>query len=65
MLVLMVVVALAWAGGMHRDGHWQAETSAQEAPKAAFELLDERDARGDISREEYLQKREDLLRERQ
>lgn len=64
MLVLMAVVVLAWAGGMHRDGHWQGETSAQQAPKAALELLDERYARGDLTREEYLQKREDLLRER-
>ncbi len=62
MLVVMVVVmlgALFWHG---RDGHRMhgGAPGVQRAEKTAQELLDEAYARGEITREEYLCKREDL-----
>lgn len=68
MLVMMALMALGflWYDGMHRDGaHGGARRgdAARPAPmKTALDLLDEAYARGEITREEYLQRRADLLR---
>ena len=42
--------------------HFSSGASAPGAPKSALELLDEQYAQGQISREDYLQKRDDLTR---
>ena len=62
MLVVMLVVvvgALSWHGH-DGDGHMRESPSAQSRDKTAQELLDEAYARGEITREEYLRKREDM-----
>lgn len=59
MMVVMMVGALFWHD---RGGHMQAAPSAERSEKTAQELLDEAYARGQITREEYLRKREDLGR---
>ncbi|MCK9530637.1 MAG: SHOCT domain-containing protein [Gammaproteobacteria bacterium] len=60
MVVIMVVMMLAfWQGGM-RGGHMSAPAPTERTEKTALDLLEEAYARGEISREEYLQKREDL-----
>ncbi|MDT8388387.1 MAG: SHOCT domain-containing protein [Thiogranum sp.] len=63
MLVLMLVMVLgfAWWGGMQGSGHMSSSPPEQERVRTALELLDEAYARGEITREEYLQKREDLM----
>ncbi|MCO6412267.1 MAG: SHOCT domain-containing protein [Thiogranum sp.] len=63
MLVLMLVMVLgfAWWGSMNGSGHMSSSPPAQERVRTALELLDEAYARGEITREEYLQKREDLM----
>lgn len=59
-LVVIVLAAVAvkylFAGGT------RANTGPREDHNRALEVLEERYARGDINREEYLQKREDLKR---
>ena len=56
MPVLVIVALLKYLLGKPR-----ADRSADAAPgKAALDILKESYARGDISREEYLQKRDDL-----
>lgn len=61
MLVVMLVVAvgaLFWHGG---DGHMGGGQGIQQRhDKTALELLDQSYARGEITREEYLRKRDDL-----
>jgi putative membrane protein len=57
-LWILIVVALVWlaasAARRNRD--------AAQRGKTALEILEERYARGEIDRDEYLQKREDLGR---
>jgi putative membrane protein len=58
-----MVIAFFSPWGMHgggRDGHKSATPPVAEANRSALDLLDEKYARGEISREEYLRKREDL-----
>lgn len=68
MLVVMLVmgVGFLWYGGMHRDGAHdgarRGDVAEPAVPKTALDLLDEAYARGEITREEYLQRRADLLR---
>jgi len=48
---------------MHSDaGHSSSVPSASQPEKTPLDLLDEVYARGEISREEYFRKREDLLK---
>lgn len=64
MLVVMVVLMIGffWHGG-DRGGHMSTVSPpASEAAKSPLYLLDEAYVRGEIGREEYLQKREDLLK---
>ena len=60
MLIVMVVLMIGffWHGG-DRAGHM---STASEAVKSPLDMLDEAYARGEIAREEYLRKREDLMR---
>ena len=60
MLIVMVVlmIGFVWHGG-DRGGHM---STAGEAVKSPLDTLDEAYARGEIGREEYLRKREDLLK---
>jgi putative membrane protein len=53
---LGVVVAWRW---LHRPGGLAASTNQQQ--KNAFEILDERFARGEIDAQEYEERRERLL----
>jgi putative membrane protein len=65
MVVLMVVmmVGLFWYGGWHGDGgHMSGGQPVERQQKSALELLDEAYARGEITRDEYLQRRADLLK---
>jgi uncharacterized membrane protein len=55
------MIGFFWHGG-DSGGHMSAVSPASEAAKSPLYLLDEAYARGEIGREEYLQKREDLLR---
>ncbi len=65
MLVVMVALMIGffWHGGMghggNRGGHMSAADAAAKSPLAA---LDEAYTRDEIGREEYLRKREDLMR---
>jgi putative membrane protein len=52
LLVAFVVFLVRWLGG--------DRAAAPKAPRTARELLDERYARGEIDREEYLRRRQDL-----
>lgn len=65
MLVVMVVLMIAffWHGGMGHGGERGGHMSeAGATAKSALDMLDETYARGEIGREEYLRKREDLLK---
>lgn len=71
MLVMMVVMMIGflWYGGMKHGGmghgagsDHKSDTPASEAAKSPLDMLDEAYARGEIGRDEYLRKREDLLR---
>lgn len=67
MMVAVIVIGLFAGWGMHgsgRDSHGSATTPAAEPNKPALDLLDEKYVRGEISREEYLRKREDLKESR-
>ncbi len=64
--LLIVTVGLIpgcglWHGGDFGD-HMSGGYRAERPEKTALELLDEAYARGEIGREEYLRKREDLRR---
>jgi len=64
-VVVMVVMMLGFFGyqGMGAgDGHHSSTPNASQQEKTALDLLDEVYARGEISREDYLLKREDLLK---
>lgn len=52
LLVALVVLLVRWLGG--------GTGPASSAPRTARELLDERYARGEIDREEYLRRRQDI-----
>lgn len=64
--LLLVIVAGAWAIRSMGRGH-QCYPSAQGVPpqtertSRGLEILDERYARGELEREEYLQRKKDLL----
>jgi putative membrane protein len=63
MMVVVVVIGFFSPWGMHgggRDSHMPATPPAAEANSSALDLLDEKYVRGEISREDYLRKREDL-----
>ena len=65
MVVVMVIMMLGFFGyqGMGAgDGHHSSAPSASQKEKTPLDLLDVVYARGEISREEYLRKREDLLK---
>lgn len=66
MLVIMVVFmgVWFWHGGGHGGGrgHMPVPVTTVSQEKTALDLLDEAYARGDIAREEYLRKRDDLLK---
>ena len=53
--VVLVVLAIRWLGGTH------APNPPPPAQKRAIDILEERFARGEIDREEFIQKRNDLL----
>ena len=72
-LVLVFVLIFSWrpwhARGYWQDHYWHAHPidrppmgSPPAAPgqKASLQILDERYARGEIEREDYLQRRQDL-----
>ena len=66
MVVVMLIVMLGffWWGGMHGSGggHMGGGRHAAQMEKTPLELLDAAYARGEITREEYLRKRDDLLK---
>lgn len=57
LLVAAIVVGIIWA--VRASGR-PYESAARKAGSSAREVLDERYARGDIDREEYLARRKDL-----
>ncbi|MEK9134532.1 MAG: SHOCT domain-containing protein [Pseudomonadota bacterium] len=65
MVVVMVVMMIGflWHGGMGHGGDRAGHLStASETAKSPLDTLDAAYARGEIGREEYLRKREDLMR---
>lgn len=66
MLVMMVVLMVGWfwygGPGRHGGDHMGGQQQAIPAEKTPLELLDAAYARGEITREEYLQRRADLLK---
>lgn len=63
LIPLLVVIALvATAIKYIFSGGSRTGTALREERNRAFEVLEERYARGEINREEYLQKRDDLKR---
>jgi uncharacterized membrane protein len=67
MLVVMVVLMSVWfwhGGGGHGGGrgHMSEAPSTVTHKETALDLLDAAYARGDIAREDYLQRRDDLLK---
>lgn len=65
MLVMMVVLMVGWfwyGGPGHGGDHMSGQRQATPAEKTPLDLLDEAYARGQITREEYLQRRADLLK---
>lgn len=67
MLVMLVVIMgiWFWHGGMWHGGergHMSGPADSAVREKSAIELLDEAYVRGEITREEYLRKRDDLLK---
>ena len=64
-MVAMMIGLLWYGGGGHggdRGGHMSSGTPMGTAAKSPLDLLDETYARGEVSREEYLRRREDLMR---
>lgn len=55
--ILLVLAAIKYLAGGSRLGQ-----GAREERRKALDVLEERYARGEIDREEYLQKRDDLKR---
>ncbi len=55
LIVTVVVLLVRYAAG------WSDHPSRWERPSPGLEALDERYARGEINRDEYLQKRRDIL----
>ena len=67
MMVVVMVIGIFSPWGMHgggRDSHTSATPPAAGANRSALDLLEEKYVRGEISREEYLRKREDLMKPR-
>ena len=74
MLVLMVVLMVGWlwhggdhgghmsGGSSHLSGSTNTMPSSARTDKNALEFLDESYARGEITRDEYMSKREDLTK---
>jgi uncharacterized membrane protein len=67
MLVMLVVFMglWFWHGGMWHGGergHMSGPAASGAREKSAMELLDEACVRGEITREEYLRRRADLLK---
>ena len=73
MLVLMVVLMVGWlwhggdhgghmSGSSHMSGSTNTMPSSARTDKNALEFLDESYARGEITRDEYMSKREDLTK---
>jgi len=58
-VVLGVVIAWRW---LHRPGGWAAHARSRD--KTAFEILDERYARGEIDAAEYEERRARLIGDR-
>ncbi len=56
--LLVILALLKYLFAKHGK---QSEPESKQAPPSALELLKQSYARGEISREEYLQKRDDLL----
>lgn len=63
LIPLLVVIVLAAAAIKYFfSGGARTGTAPREVRNPALEVLEERYARGEINREEYLQKRDDLTR---
>lgn len=60
LIPLVVVIVLAAAAVKYLSGGGRNGTALREDRNRALEVLEERYARGEINREEYLQKRDDL-----
>jgi uncharacterized membrane protein len=63
--MIVMLAGWMWHGGWHdgtRGGHMSGRQCVDRQEKSAAELLDEAYARGEISREQYLPQRADLLK---
>lgn len=66
LIVVGVVLLVRGLGGRHDSGQYGPPAGQQPppggyAPQSALQVLEERYARGEIDREEFLQRRQDLL----
>lgn len=58
-LILFLIVAAVMA--FARPGNTDSRTDSTQRRPTALDILEERYARGEINREEYLQKKQDIL----
>lgn len=59
LVVVVVAYVLGWLPNRNEQVPWQRQERSR---SSALEILEERYARGEISREEYLDMRDDLTR---
>lgn len=59
LVVVVVAYVLGWLPNRNEQTSWQRQERSR---SSALEILEERYARGEISREEYLEMRDDLTR---
>ena len=59
--VVLLVRGLSGRQDTGQTGHSQGPPPGGPAPKSALQILEERYARGEIDREEFLQRKQDLL----
>jgi putative membrane protein len=60
-VVGIILLLRGFSGQQHAGSVWTQAPPTGPAPKSALQVLEERYARGEIDREEFLQRKQDLL----